>query len=159
MKMAIRITTYLVTLVVGIALGFYVGLRAHDTMHLGGEMLEAEYFGTHMEMQLDRGTDAAREDVIRAFIALNEKRMAHPGRLLTERLLATDAALSYARLAALANKRGANQEAEQHAKQAVSYCPKIGWEACSIEEINYMVERLDKRGIFGLKKNEMKDTK
>ena len=85
--------------------------------------------------------------------------MARPSRLLTERTLATDAALSYARLAALANKRGATQEAEQHAKQAVSYCPKIGWKACSIDEINYMVERLDKRGVFGLNKTETREAK
>lgn len=159
MKSAARIATYVLTLALGIAVGFYVGSRAHDVIQVGGEMLESEYFGTHLEMQLDHGTDAAREDTIRAFIALNEKRMAHPNRVLTERLLATDAALSYARLAALANKRGATQEAEQHTKQAVSYCPKIGWKACSIEEINYIVERLDKRGIFGLRKNEMKDAK
>ncbi|HTD90097.1 MAG TPA: hypothetical protein VK663_05510, partial [Burkholderiales bacterium] len=78
---------------------------------------------------------------------------------LTERLLATDSALSYARLAALARKRGATQEAEQHVKQAVWYCPEIGWKVCSIEEINYIVERLDKRGVFGLNKAETGDAK
>jgi len=154
-----RIATYVLALAVGIALGFYVGSRAYEAMQVGGEMLETEYYGTHMEIQLDHGTDAAREDVIRAFIALNEKRIARPSRVLTERTLATDAALSYARLAALARKRGATQEAEQHAKQAVSFCPKIGWKACSIEEINYVVERLDKRGIFGMKKIEREQQK
>ncbi len=159
MKTAARIATYVLTLALGIAIGFYVGSRAHEVMQAGGEMLESKYYATHMGMQLDHGTDAGREDMIRAFIALNEKHMARPSRLLTERMLATDAALSYARLAALANKRGAMQEATQHVKQAVSYCPKIGWKACSIEEINSMVERLDRQGIFGFNRTETREAK
>jgi len=154
MNTAIRVVTYILVLVFGIALGFYLGARFYDTTMLGTEMLETNYYGAHMEVQLEHGTDSSREDAVRTLIALNEKRIARPSRYLTERMLAIDLALSYARLAALARKRGATQEAEQYSSKAVSFCPKIGWQVCSIEEINQMVQQLDKRGIFGTKRPE-----
>jgi predicted ATPase len=101
-----------------------------------------------MDMQMSEGTDAAREEAIHTFLALNEKRKQQPSELFPESLLAKDSALAYARLAALAKKRGATQEAEQYLNRAASLCPQTGWQECSAEKIVSMVHRLDRNGIF-----------
>ena len=127
---------------------FCFGSRLIQASAFAFDMAEVEYYSTHMEMQFSEGTDATREEAIHTFLALNEKRKTRPSEFFTEKILATDSALAYARLAALAQKRGATQEAQQYLNRAASFCPKIGWQECSAEKITYVVQRLDKQGIF-----------
>ena len=148
MKTLLRIASYLLVLAVGLGAGFYLGSRINQASALAFDMAETGYFVAHMETQFSEGTDATREEAIHAFLALNEKRKARPNELFTEKILAADSALAYARLAALAQKRGATQEAQQYLNRAESFCPQIGWQDCSAEKITYMVQRLDKQGIF-----------
>lgn len=135
-------------LAIGVGTGFYFGYSLSQARSVAVDMVEVGYYSAHMETQMSEGTDATREEAIRSFIALNEKRKEHPSIWLTEKILATDSALAYARLAALAQKRGSTQEAQQYMTRAVSFCPQIGWEECSAEKINYVVHRLDRTGIF-----------
>ncbi|MHB8914365.1 MAG: hypothetical protein ACYC4K_00980 [Thiobacillus sp.] len=111
-------------------------------------MAEVEYYSTRMEMRFSEGTDASREEAIRTFLVLNEKLKTRPSEFFTEKILATDSALAYARLAAQAQKRGGTQEAQQYLNHAVSFCSHIGWQNCSAEKNTHMVQRLDKQGIF-----------
>jgi hypothetical protein len=153
MKTLVRISSYLLVLVIGLGTGYYFGTEINRARSLAFDMVEVEYFGAYIGMQMSEGTDASREEALHAFLALNEKRRVRPSEFFTERILATDSALAYARLAALAQKRGATQEAQQYLNRAASFCPQIGWQECSAEKITYMVQRLDKQGIFkkGLK--------
>lgn len=148
MKTLLRIVSHLLFLVIGLGAGFYFGSRVSQASAFAFDMVEVGYYAAHMEMQFSEGTDAAREEVIHTFLALNEKRKARPSEFFTEKMLATDSALAYGRLAALAQKRGAIQEAQQYLNRAASFCPQIGWQECSAEKITYMVQRLDKQGIF-----------
>ena len=148
MKTLLRIASYLLVLVIGLGTGYYFGTEINRARSLAFDMVEVGYYGAHMEMQFSEGTDAAREEVIHTFLALNEKRKSRPSEFFTEQMLATDSALAYGRLAALAQKRGAIQEAQQYLNRAASFCPQIGWQECSAEKITYMVQRLDKQGIF-----------
>jgi len=148
MKTVLRITSYVLVLAIGLGAGFYFASRLSRASAFAFDMAEVGYFAAHMDMQFSEGTDAAREEVIHTFLALNEKQKARPSEFFTERMLATDSALAYARLAALAQKRGATQEAQQYLARAASFCPQIGWQECSAEKITYMVQRLDKQGIF-----------
>ena len=135
-------------LAAGLGAGFYFGARINQATAVAFDMAEFGYYVAHVDTQLSEGTDATREEAIHTFLALIEKRKARPNELFTEKILASDSALSYARLAALAQKRGATQEAQQYLKRAESFCPQIGWQECSAEKITYMVQRLDKQGIF-----------
>ncbi|MBZ0105704.1 MAG: hypothetical protein K8H84_08745 [Sulfuricella denitrificans] len=148
MKTLLRITSYLLVLAVGLGAGFYFGTGINQATAEAFDMAEFGYFAAHVDTQLSEGTDATREEAIHTFLALIEKRKTRPNELLNEKIIATDSALSYARLAAMAQKRGAIQEAQQHLKRAESFCPQIGWQDCSAEKITYMVQRLDKQGIF-----------
>jgi hypothetical protein len=114
------------------------------------ETAEMSYYLAYVNTQMSEGTDATREEVLHEFLKQNEKRRGHPSALfdIGDRGFAMDAALTYARLAALAQKRGANQEAQQYLVRAASFCPQFGWKECSIEKISYMVKRLDKKGTF-----------
>ncbi|NOS87050.1 MAG: hypothetical protein HOP34_00670 [Methylococcaceae bacterium] len=148
MNTTLRIASYLLALAVGLGAGFHFGSRTSQASTFAFDMAEVEYYSSHMVMQLSEGTDATREEAIHTFLALNEKRKNRPSKFFTEKILATDSALAYARLAALAQKRGATKEADQYLSRAASFCPQIGWQECSAEKITYMVQRLDKQGIF-----------
>lgn len=147
MKTLLRIGSYLLALVIGLGAGSYFGYRLDQASAFAFDMAETGYYAAHMEMLLSEGSEATREEAIHTFLALNEKRKARPGAFFTEKMLATDSALAYARLAALAQKRGATQQAQQHLDRAASFCPQIGWQECSAEKIAHMVQRLDKLGI------------
>lgn len=148
MKTVIRIASYLLVLVIGLAIGLYYGSRYNEARSFAFDAAEVTYYSAYMETQMSQGTDASLEEAIRGFLTLIEQRKGHPSTLFTEKDIATDAALSNARLAALAQKRGAPQEAQQYLARAASFCPQMGWKDCSAEKISYMVQRLDKDGIF-----------
>jgi arginine utilization protein RocB len=149
MKTLLRIASYLFVLAIGLGAGFYLGFRLDQASALAFDMAETGYYAAHMDMQFDEGTDATREEAIHTFLALNEKRKTRPSELFTQKMLATDSALAYARLAAFARKRGAIQEAQQYLNRAASFCPQIGWQECSAQKIVYMVQRLDQKGVLG----------
>ncbi|MCB1809825.1 MAG: hypothetical protein KDJ99_33065 [Candidatus Competibacteraceae bacterium] len=148
MKIATRITSYVLVLVVGLAIGFYYGSRFGQAHAFAFDMAEISYYSAHMDMQMSEGTDATREEAIHAFLALVEKRSEQSNAFFTKKIIATDSALANARLAALAKKRGAVQEAQQYLNRAVSFCPQMGWKDCSAEKISHMVNQLDKEDIF-----------
>ncbi|MEW6119718.1 MAG: hypothetical protein AB1593_06490 [Pseudomonadota bacterium] len=151
MRTALRIVSYMLALIVGGAIGLYFGFRLGQDSIAVFDMAETAYYAAFMETQMSDGTDAAREEAIHTFLALNEKRMKQPSKLFLESPLAKDSALAYARLAALAKKRGATQEAERYPNHAASFCTQTGWQECSPEKIMSMVQRLDRTGIFVLK--------
>lgn len=146
MNTLLRIASYLLVLLGGVGVGFYLAPRID--LNLALDIAETDYLLVHMERQFSEGTDATREEAVHSFLALNERRKARPNEFFTEKVLATDSALAYARLAALAQKRGATQEAQQYLNHAESFCPQIGWKDCSAEKIAFMVQRLDEQGIF-----------
>jgi len=148
MKTLPRIASYLLVLAIGLGTGVYFGSRLTQASAFSFDMAEVGYYAAHMDMQFSEGTDANREKAIHTFLALTEKRKTRPSEFFTQEMLATDSALAYSRLAALAQKRGAIQEAQQYINRAESFCPQIGWQECSAEKITYMAHRLDKQGVF-----------
>jgi hypothetical protein len=151
MKSAARISSYLLVLVIGAVVGYYLGYRVTEARSFAVDISEVAYYSAYMSIQMNQGTDATREVTLRDFVARNEKRKLLPGRWITERMIAVDTALAYARLAALARKRDSMQEADEYLSRAVLFCPQMGWQECSAESINNVIQRLDKEGIFGEK--------
>jgi len=149
MKHVLRIGSYILVLAAGLVGGYYLGVGTEQGRTMAFDMVESAYYSTYMDMQMSEGTDAAREEAIRTFLALTQKRRERRVPFFSERMLALDSALGNARLAALAQKRGASQEAKQYLAQAESYCPQMGWRECSAEKITDFAARLDKQGMFG----------
>ena len=150
MKSLVRATVVFTALAVGAAAGYWYAVKYSEALNLAFDMAETEYYSSFMSIQMSEGTDATREEAIRTHLALIEKRKGHTSPLFTEKFAATDSALGYARLSALAKKRGAQQETQQLLSQAVSFCPQMGWGQCDEDEILSLVQQLDKQGIFSL---------
>jgi hypothetical protein len=154
MKTIFRIATYLLVLALGLGGGYYLGIRTGQVSAVGLDMAEMEYYFKYSEMQMAEGTDATREEVIRDFLALIEKRRGSGSPWFSEKVYAADSALANARLSALARKRGATQEADEYLNRAASFCPQIGWRECSAEKIVQFALRLDKHGLFEPKRSQ-----
>lgn len=150
MNTAIRIASYVLALAIGLGAGYYFGFEVGRGRALALDMVETAYYSAYTEMQMAEGTDASREEATRGFLALIEKRKGHWTPLFTEKGYAIDSALTNARLSALAQKRGATQEAQEYLSRAASFCPQIGWQECSAEKIVSFAKRLDKHGLFGV---------
>lgn len=151
MKTPIRIASYLLIFSIGLGAGYYIGFGVSQSTAFALEMGEATYYSAYFNMQLTEGTDSAREEAIHGFLALLKSRKDRKSSWLTEKVYAIDSALANAQLSALAQKRGAAQEAQQYLERAASFCPQIGWQECSAEKIVYVAQRLDKHGLFGAK--------
>ncbi len=149
MKITLHIASYVLVLAFGLGGGYYLGFGVGQGGALAIDMAEIAHLSAYIDTQMSEGTDTTREEAIRVFLASLEERKKHPSPWFTEKVYATDSALSYARLSALARKRGAIEEAQQLLERAASYCPQIGWQECSAEKIVDAVHRLDKRGLFG----------
>lgn len=148
MKLALRIGSHVLALAIGLAGGYYVGFDSGQGRAMAFDMLESSYYSAYLDMQMSEGTDAAKEGAIRAFLALSEQRRERNAPFFSENMYALDSALGNARLAALAEKRGASQEAQQYLARAESYCHLTGWNECSAATIVDAAHRLDKKGIF-----------
>lgn len=148
MKYLLHSTVLLLALAVGAAIGYSYAEKYGEARILAFDMAEIEYYSSLSSIQMAEGTDATREEAIRNHLALIEKRKNHTSSIFTEKVAATDSALDYARLAALAKKRGADQESQQLLGKAASFCPQMGWKECNTEKLISLVLQLDKRGFF-----------
>ena len=149
MKTTLRIASYLLVLIAGLALGYHYGFGAGQGRAFAFDMVETAYYSAYADMQMAEGTNATREEALRGYLALVEKRKGHWTPIFTEKVYAIDSALANARLFALAQKRGATQEAQQYLNRAASFCPQIGWRECSADKIIFFAQRIDKQGLFG----------
>ena len=150
MKTGIRIASFLLAFAVGVAGGYYVGWESHKGYALGIDVTEKAYYSAYLEMQLAEGSDSTREEAIKGFLALIDRRKGHWTPWFTEKSYAIDAALSNARLSALGAKRGDVAKATQYLNPAQSFCPQTGWEDSSAEKIVGYAQLLDRNGLFGI---------
>ncbi|GAB4061938.1 hypothetical protein [Uliginosibacterium sediminicola] len=145
MKIAIRIVIFFAVLAIGMALGVALIFNRMLERERAFDGMELEYYTSFESLLMRKGTEATQEATLRAHLALMEKRQDHAGFLLKSNqsnLLASDAALSYARLSNLAARRNANDEAKQLLDKAVSYCPQMGWVECNATQITRAVDEL-----------------
>jgi hypothetical protein len=149
MKYLIGTVVILASLTIGASGGYWYAVKDNEARNFAFDMAEMNFYLSYMAIQMVDGTDATREEAIRGHLTLIEKRKGHASPLFTEKVAATDSALSYAKLSVLAKKRGAEQEAQQLLDRAVSFCPQMGLAQCSSEKILSLVQQIDKQGIFG----------
>ena len=154
MKTIVRTGIVVLALATGLAVGFYFGVKSSESHAFVGEMAEVAHYSAYLEVQRSEGDDAAYEEALRGYLALLEARKGKPSALFSERVHAVDSALTYARLSALALKRGANEEASRYLAEASALCPQLGWRECSAESITALAQRLDKGGLVGSAKTQ-----
>ena len=147
MRPLFRVASYASVLVIGLGAGYYLGYSSQYGPAFASDMLETAYYSAYLDVQASEGTPAAQEESVRTFLALIQKRRDHRTPLYSDRMLAIDSALANARLAALAEKRGASEEAKQFLAQAVSNCPLMGWKDCSAEKIVEFANRVGAKGL------------
>lgn len=152
MKTVGRVLSYVVVLAVGFGGGTYVGYAASQARASAYQMAEIAHYSAFVSAQMSEGTDEAGEEALRVFLAVIENRKGNWSPIFPERVYAIDSALTNARLSALAQRRGARDEARRYLDAALSFCPQTGWRDCTAENMMAVVQRLDKDGIFGLNK-------
>lgn len=135
-----------------LALGGYLGSRYATAQARSAtnalDKAEVDYIHAYLDTQLSQGTDAAREDAIRAHLAFSERIRARHDPFFTARVNDFDSAMDYTRLAILARKRGAEAEATQNISHAMNYCLRLDWQVCSADKLTAAVLQIDKAGIF-----------
>jgi hypothetical protein len=138
--------------IVALTLGGFIGYR-YATAQAGSattalDSTEIDYIRAYLDTQLREGTDDAREDAIRAHIAFSERIRGRHDPFFTARVTDFDSAMDYTRLAILARKRGAEDEARQDIGHAMNYCLHLDWQTCNADKLIETIHTLDKAGIF-----------
>ena len=146
MNTVTRIGVYVLVFVAGGGVGTYVGYRIAETKTFAHEMAEVSRLSADLQAQRAKGSDAAYEDALKAYLASLDMRSRGPSPIFPDKVYATDSALAYVRLSMLASKRGAKDEAASYLKQATDLCPRIATTDCSAASLTEMVARLDKGG-------------
>lgn len=136
------------SLMVGAALGFALGIKTAQNAENAMEAVEMAHYGAFMKMQLAEGTDEARESALRGFLEMNEQRRERRSPLFHQNVYAVDAGMAWVRLASLLDKRGAKEEARDALHKAKSFCALTGWKDCSVEKFQDYARKFDQWGVF-----------
>jgi tetratricopeptide (TPR) repeat protein len=156
MRLMARITLIVLLLIAGAAAGAYLALRYAESKSRFDERMDVMHFSAYLSAQRSEGTDAAYEEALKAFLLVLDKRQGNWSPTWPDSVYAVDRALTYARLAMLARKRGAEKEAAEYTDQSVALCPRMGWQTCSGEQIAAAAARLDKTALSGRASSEPK---
>jgi hypothetical protein len=144
-----RVAIAVLLLLAGAAAGAYISLQFARSRSTFGEATDIAHLSTYVQVQRASGTDAAYEEALKAFLHHLEQRRGSADAALPESMYAVDSALTYARLADLARKRGASTEAANYMALAEAQCPKMGWRSCSGAQIAEMAAQVDSDNPWG----------
>ena len=143
MKKSARYGLIAIGILASFVAGLYLGYRVGDAQSFAEEAVISAKYAVMTDVARTEGTDAAYEDALIAYLGFLESRKGKWSPLFSERVYAMESALTFARLAGLAGKRGASEEATEYLGAAVSLCPSAGLRDCSEESISSIAERLD----------------
>jgi hypothetical protein len=111
--------------------------------------MDVVHLSAYLSAQRSEGTDAAYEEALKAFLLVLDKRQGNWSPTRPDSVYAVDRALTYARLAMLARRRGAEKEASEYTDQSAVLCRRLGSQTCSGEQIAAAAARLDKTALSG----------
>jgi hypothetical protein len=100
-------------MLVGFVGGCFYGFCATGSRSTLNGMADVAQFSMYLSVQRSSGTDAAYEEALKAFLLVFEQLKNKWNPTWPESIYAADTALTYARLAALARKRDAENEAAE----------------------------------------------
>jgi hypothetical protein len=138
------IVSIVLSLAIGFLIGNYFGKKSSRGWGQYLEFLEFAHYQAFYETMNLKGTIESKENALKGFIELTEKRKNQWTPTFSEETYAVDLSMSYLRLANLAKERGSNSEYESYMKKAESYCPKMGWQECNSKIIQDFTAEVDR---------------
>jgi len=139
----------LVTFIAGGLFGFAISRELFRAKLTAYEMANIDHLSTYVMIQRFQGTrDAYEASLHDLLFALDERERAGPGPLSSGRIVSVDKALTYIRLALLAQERNDLDAATKYRAYAEAMCPRAGWNSCSWDDMTKMVQRLDKSSMW-----------
>lgn len=134
-----------VAIIISFIIGTYVGYVVSNDQVFAEDVIVMSKQYQFIEIARAEGSDDLYKEALLGFLdlleSLKSKRKRSP--LFTERVLATDIALTHARLAILSEDNGDINGKTNHLNLAESYCPETGIIDCTSEKIVEMVKQLD----------------
>jgi hypothetical protein len=138
------LVSHVAILVLGLALGAWVAV---DRVIHANAVLEdigtIERMSSYVHAQRTLGDGAAYEAALNDLLSALKRRQSDPGPISDEKVLATDVALTHARLALLAEERGDMGNAKKHFDEAVGQCPSAFLKACTTDDLRRVVLEID----------------
>ena len=129
-------------------LGFVAAWQLAQAKLAVYQTANVDHFSTYVVIQRFKGTQKSYEVALKDFLtSLDVQEKAGPG-LISTQMLSVDRALTYSRLATLADARGDTESAAGYRAAAEALCPKLGWQTCSAKEIAEMADHADRASVW-----------
>jgi hypothetical protein len=129
--------------------GFYVGWHSARQYIPVTDLFTAAQHEVFLSAVRTSGDDAAYENALRSNLSFLDTLNARSSHERWDQWsYAFDRALTLARLSRLAQKRGANDEAERLAQDAEALCPAAGLRGCSVSTLLEVADKMDNGTLF-----------
>jgi hypothetical protein len=133
-RLLLTAASYGIVFAAGFSLAWYSAAWIAFAAAFRSDVLDTDRAAFQMESTLQSGADDAKTDALRNYLAfLNRQSQRDLHSFGT--LVASDEALSYARLAMLAQGRGDATQARAYLDKAASYCAHMKWKECNSEKL------------------------
>jgi hypothetical protein len=125
--------------VFGFGVGWKQGVRAAPVF----DLFSAVQMGAYVSAMRSKGTDAAYEDALRSYVTFHKQVKIRDPDPSDQRMYSLDEAVALVRLAELAKKRGALDEATRISAEAEALCPSTGIRDCTLSLLAEVSEFMD----------------
>ena len=128
--------------------GIYIGFKICDARQFAVDTHVFVQQSIKLDLARRESTPEGYEEALKMYQAYLDTRKGEWNLLFDERTYAIDSALTYARLANLAEDTGADLKRSSYQKKAASYCPMTKFRDCSAITLREMATRLDKKPLL-----------
>jgi hypothetical protein len=102
-----------------------------------------------VEVNRVQGKEQDYRDALANFLAALEHARTLGDPLFSEKQYHTDRALTYTRLALVEKKLGNGSQSQEYFDKGMGECQFAGWKDCSAERLTWVMQKIEKKGIFG----------
>jgi tetratricopeptide (TPR) repeat protein len=157
-RLIILIGSHLLAVGIGLGAAFlWFDLQAEQVLKEGNAMMTQAAIISRYALFLDaQRAYASREDyreALKRYLAAVDEAAKQPSSFLDQKILASDKALTYERLARLERDAGNYKDAEDYMKSAVEACGNTAWKDCSPENISRISKKLEEYGFSSKSKD------
>ena len=150
-KVIVLIGSHLLAVGIGLGAAFlWFGLQAERVLKEANAMMTQvaiiSRYALFLDMQRTDGSPQEYRDALKRYLAAVDEAGKQPSSLLDQKILGSDKALTYERLARLERDGGNPKDAEDYMKSAVEACRITGWRDCSPENISRISKKLEESG-------------
>jgi hypothetical protein len=136
------------SLIVGIALGFVIGVRVTRGTAEMSEMALVVWQGQSAILQYQHANDRGAEKALLEYADALQRIQVGRNRFLSDGTVAADMTLTYVRLANIAARQGDESRAHVYISRAQENCSLAGWKDCSTQQIQAITDRIDQNAVY-----------